>query len=111
MDQHGNLTIGELKLRQAHVNAIKALLDPKSKHNLDDEADLQGENAVEGGPKTSETPEDSVSSKEFFDVLDISSDMTEDQREQIKAVLWKNKKAFALDGGGCEFNPPHPSSW
>lgn len=59
---------------------------------------LDGEEPIEGGPKTAETAADTVTSSNLLTEIHISPDLTELQREQVSAVVLKNAQAFGLDG-------------
>ena len=53
---------------------------------------------VEGGPKTAEVPEDVIPESRLLEELDISTNLSPDQRQKIQHILIKHKGVFGLDG-------------
>ena len=53
---------------------------------------------VEGGPKMAELPEDPVETGRILEVLDLSPDLTTEQRSSVERIILKNLSVFALDG-------------
>ena len=53
---------------------------------------------VEGGPKTAEVPEDVIPESRLLEELDISTNLSPDQRKKIQHILIKHKEVFGLDG-------------
>ncbi|KAH9847980.1 hypothetical protein C2E23DRAFT_740538, partial [Lenzites betulinus] len=60
--------------------------------------DPLAEEPVEGGPKTSEIPPDDTPKELLSETIDISADLTKEQRESLLSVIQRNESAFALDG-------------
>lgn len=60
--------------------------------------DPLAENPVEGGPKTSLSPEDDIEASKLLEAVDISPDLSGDQRDRISALISKHASAFGLDG-------------
>ena len=56
------------------------------------------EELVEGGPKTSLSPKDDVEASRLLEAIDISPDLSTDQRNQIAALISKHASVFGLDG-------------
>ncbi|KAG7443846.1 uncharacterized protein BT62DRAFT_901566, partial [Guyanagaster necrorhizus] len=53
---------------------------------------------VEEGPKTTDSPTDSLSSSDIFDTLDIFPDLTDGQQQCLQDMIIRNQSAFSLDG-------------
>jgi hypothetical protein len=53
---------------------------------------------VEGGPKTAETPPDTVTQGQLLSEVHISSDLSSSQRRRLEELLVRNSSAFGLDG-------------
>lgn len=70
----------------------------KAHRNATDNDDPLAEEPIEGGPKTSEAPSDNISSDQLLLELDISPDISSDQRRRVEEVILKNKMVFSLDG-------------
>jgi hypothetical protein len=75
-----------MKVSNANDTSLQALEDPLA------------EDCIEGGPKTSETPPDIISTDELLNEVDISKDLTKDQTQAIQSLILSNKQAFGLDG-------------
>jgi hypothetical protein len=72
--------------------------------NRQKEQGLAQNQPIEGGPKTTETPESSTPANALLKEVDISSNLTEDQLAKMSRVLLKNSEAFALDGRLGSYN-------
>ena len=70
----------------------------KAQRNATDPDDPAASEPVEGGPKTAELPEEPVSASEVSKVLDLSPDLTADQRHSVERVILRNLSAFGLNG-------------
>ncbi|KAI0707012.1 hypothetical protein C8Q76DRAFT_628954, partial [Earliella scabrosa] len=62
------------------------------------EEDPLASEPVEGGPKVSETPADEVPSSALINAVDISSELSSEDRQKLLEVLERNRAAFSLDG-------------
>jgi hypothetical protein len=62
------------------------------------EAKLSQNQPVEGGPKTSEIPEEITIGDELLQNVDISINLTSEEWREMEKVLQRNHAAFALDG-------------
>jgi hypothetical protein len=84
----------------ADVNVIRSEsnISSKAHRNATGEDDPASEEPVEGGPKTAESPPESVESSKLLSELDFSKDLTPEQRKALEEVCTKNAKAFGLDG-------------
>ncbi|PBK82565.1 hypothetical protein ARMGADRAFT_887506, partial [Armillaria gallica] len=70
----------------------------KAQRNACDPDDPAASEPIEGGPKTADSPPDALPSSEILDALDISPNLTQDQRRRLQEVILKNQQAFGLDG-------------
>lgn len=70
----------------------------KAHLNATGEDDPLAEEPLEGGPKTAEPPGEEVPSSRLLEEIDISPDLSAEQREQLIQVLRANERAFGLDG-------------
>ena len=84
--------------RVAHARLVQTLTKSLSKAPIPEDPNPPNSETVEGGPKTAEAPEESTTSEEIFNVLNLSPDLSPDQREQIKKIVLKNISAFSVDG-------------
>ncbi len=62
------------------------------------ENDRPGETALEGGPKTAETPEDFTDEATFLQQLDINPDLSEKERNILSHTILQRKNIFGIDG-------------
>jgi hypothetical protein len=62
------------------------------------ESDLLSNQPIEGGPKTSEVSEETMSKEGLGEGIDISKGLSETQRADMMKVLTRNVRAFAFDG-------------
>jgi len=62
------------------------------------EEDPLAEPPLEGGPKIYEVGEESVSSIQLLEELDINPELPSDKRARLEQVLTSNELAFGLDG-------------
>ncbi|KZT31742.1 hypothetical protein SISSUDRAFT_994749, partial [Sistotremastrum suecicum HHB10207 ss-3] len=60
--------------------------------------DFPGEEPIEGGPKTAETPGDDVKTADLLKSVDFAPDLKPDERRRLEEVVTKNSSAFGLDG-------------
>ena len=74
-----------------------AEITSKAQRNATGEGE-EGEESIEGGPKTAEVPPEDVASSKLLTEVHISPDLTELQQQQIRAVVLSNAQAFGLDG-------------
>ena len=74
---------------------VKEISDP-SRLRYSGEDPL-AEPPVEGGPKTAEVPEDLIPETKLLEELDISVNLSQDQRQKIQHLLVKHKEVFGLD--------------
>src|SRR6201996_6517394 len=98
LENRSNLTEKEMLTREQHANYLRTIVDLQTKDILDNDVINPEDEPVEGGPKIAETPEDPIPSSQLFETIDIAKDLDPEQESAIKAILWKNKQAFALDG-------------
>jgi hypothetical protein len=54
--------------------------------------------SLEGGPKTAEVPQDFIPGDRLLQEVDISPDITLEQRKRLEEVILRNKAAFGIDG-------------
>lgn len=80
------------------VNAETPKLTTSGLHAAEMDDDTDATDALEGGPKTAEAPPDDVSSQELLQAVDISSELSPEQRQEVEKVLLQNQLAFSLDG-------------
>ena len=85
-----------------HAMAISSVISEVRKtHN----SETVGEEPVEGGPKTGETPDPTpIPKEELLTAVDIAEHLNQDQRQQLETVLRNNEQAFGLDGRLGEHN-------
>jgi len=62
------------------------------------EEDPLAEPPLEGGPKIYKVGEESVSSIQLLEELDINPELPSDKRARLEQILTSNKLAFGLDG-------------
>ncbi|RXW11656.1 hypothetical protein EST38_g14198, partial [Candolleomyces aberdarensis] len=63
-----------------------------------EESNLPINQPLEGGPKTSEIPEDVPKKEDLESEIDVSSNLDENQQKRMKDILRQNLPAFAFDG-------------
>ena len=73
-------------------------ISSKAQRNATEKDDPLAEDPVEGGPKTSLSPDDDVEGFKLLEAVDISPDLSTDQRSRISALISKHASAFGLDG-------------
>ncbi|KAI0363079.1 hypothetical protein BV20DRAFT_929415, partial [Pilatotrama ljubarskyi] len=82
-----------------HSSTTRAIVPSVQLREItEDVEDPLAEDPVEGGPKTSEVPPDDTPAQALRSVIDISQELTADQRARIMQVVLRNEAAFALDG-------------
>lgn len=84
-------------LMKSNSLAIRAEVDNIEQANQRSDELGPGEQAVEGGPKTSEVPTGDEDEHDLKEV-DISKDLEEWQISKLKELLWEKKEAFGYDG-------------
>ncbi|THU88844.1 hypothetical protein K435DRAFT_599138, partial [Dendrothele bispora CBS 962.96] len=77
---------------QSHSN-----VSSKAQRNLHGKDDVAATPLLEGGPKTGEVSIEEVSTDRLLSEVSISSDLSEDQKEQLEKVILRNAVAFGLD--------------
>lgn len=94
------LSNDELKQASAYNRLVQALVakDPRLEREREDNDRSLLAQAVEGGPKTSEVPNDEVSRKEWLEKIDVSEALDEEQTARMKEVIRRNERSFAIDG-------------
>jgi len=120
LDQGNKVSENTTNQRRAHANLIHQLseslplrdssgmiasnviqsrteISSKAQRNASEKDDPLAEDLIEGGPKTYSTPEDEVRSSKLAEAVDISPDLTEDQRAQLLSLITKHASAFGLD--------------
>ena len=82
------------------VNVIRSQTEVTSKvqRNATEKDDPLAEEPVEGGPKIFSVPEDDVENSRLLEAVDISPDLTENQRMQLSALITRHASAFGLEG-------------
>ncbi|THH23196.1 hypothetical protein EUX98_g7980, partial [Antrodiella citrinella] len=75
-----------------------SILNTAGLHASELEDDLDAEEPLEGGPKTSEAPPEDTSTADFLQTVDVSEEVTGDRRTHLLGILERNIKAFSLDG-------------
>jgi len=90
---------------QDQVNPVKIAavrshtsIQSKAQWNATEPDDPLATEPVEGGPKMAELPEDPVETGRILEVLDLSPDLTAEQRSSVERIILKNLSVFALDG-------------
>ncbi|PBK93494.1 hypothetical protein ARMGADRAFT_1030119 [Armillaria gallica] len=76
----------------------EAAVTSKVQCNTTEADDLAAQPLVEGGPKTAEVQTDIIPTAQLLDEVDISSDLTHEQMQQLQKVILANQWAFGLDG-------------
>lgn len=82
----------------SNVIQSQTQITSKAQRNASKEDDPLAENPIEGGPKTSLMPEDEVESSKLSETVDISPDLTEDQKVWLLSLITKHESAFGLNG-------------
>lgn len=59
---------------------------------------VPGDEPIEGGPKTAESPAESPASSSLLSEIHISPELDSSQRQEIEAIISRNRHAFGLDG-------------
>jgi len=75
----------------SNVIQSQTKITSKAQRNASEEDNPLAEDPVEGGPKTSSTPEDEVESSKLSETVDISPDLTEDQKAQLLSLIMKHE--------------------
>jgi hypothetical protein len=97
LDAVEGMTKAEVEKKVAHALLIRSLVQDKElKH--DPLHDLPGDEPVEGGPKTAESPNEDVAFEKLFEEVDIYSGLSENQQERIRQVVRDNLDAFGING-------------
>ncbi|THU75806.1 hypothetical protein K435DRAFT_623286, partial [Dendrothele bispora CBS 962.96] len=88
------------KLAQSSSFTIrsKSEISSKAQRNASGEDDISSTPPLEGGPKTAEVTLDHVPAERLIQEVDISSDLSTEQRSKLEQVILKNSNAFGLDG-------------
>jgi hypothetical protein len=73
-------------------------ISSKAQRNATEADDPLAEEPLEGGPKTSEVPEESIPGNKLLSEVDISRDLTVTQRRELEAMILRNQLAFGIDG-------------
>jgi hypothetical protein len=73
-------------------------ISSKAQRNVTEPNDPLAEEPIEGGPKTAKAPPENISSARLLEEIDISPDITSDQRQLLETIITRNSKAFGLDG-------------
>lgn len=83
---------------QARAMAIRAIHDDRMESK--NEKDFpEGMDPVVGGPKAAEGPDDNDITKDtLLSAVDISQDLSPEQKHQVEKVLYRNHRAFGIDG-------------
>jgi hypothetical protein len=92
-DPFSDKVVAELITVQSQSNVWS-----KAQRNATDPDDPAATEPIEGGPETAELPEEPVSTSEVSEALDLSPDLTTDQRCSVKQVIFWNLSAFGLNG-------------
>ncbi|KAJ7210273.1 hypothetical protein B0H12DRAFT_965334, partial [Mycena haematopus] len=84
----------------AETNVVRSItqISSKAQRNATEDDDPLAEEPVEGGPKTSEVPEDYIPGDTLLSEVDISPHLTPEQRQELEAMILRNKLAFGTDG-------------
>ncbi|THH19755.1 hypothetical protein EUX98_g8715 [Antrodiella citrinella] len=75
-----------------------SILNTAGLHASELEDDLDADEPLEGGPKTSEGPPEDTPTADFLRTVDVSEELTGDRRTLLLGVLKRNVNAFSLDG-------------
>ncbi len=70
----------------------------KAHQNAYAEDDPASTDPVEGGPKTAETAPDFIAATTMLSNLDMSPDLSPENRQRLETIVLRNKLAFGLDG-------------
>ncbi|THU99501.1 hypothetical protein K435DRAFT_658911, partial [Dendrothele bispora CBS 962.96] len=76
----------------------KSEVSSKAQRNANGEDDALSTSPLEGGPKTAEVALDHIPAERLIQEVDISSDLSTEQRVKLERVILKNNNAFGLDG-------------
>jgi len=95
-----NITFSQDQVSSAETTAVHSHtnIESKAQQNATEPDDLLATEPVEGGLKTVELPEDPVELSKVLEVLDLSPDLSADQKSSVEQVILSNLLAFALDG-------------
>ena len=120
LDKEGEFTAQQLESIKVHANLLRSIINTEGT-SLDNNPFAQtaksevktlqdasrrdyssdkilAEPPVEGGPKTSEVPEELVPAARLLKEVDISPNLTRIQMKQLQEVIELHEKAFGLDG-------------
>ncbi|KAF9000533.1 hypothetical protein BDZ89DRAFT_968948, partial [Hymenopellis radicata] len=90
--------IGPISDPRSSLTQSQTEITSKAQRNATEADDPSASEPIEGGPKTSDTPPDPISSQEFISAVNISPELNDEQRMALIKILEKNKQAFGLDG-------------
>lgn len=114
LDKRSRFSSKQQKDATAHASVIRTLVEEeyqrrngvvqseaevtsKAHQNLGPD-DPDAEEPLEGGPKTAESPPESVPSNRLLTEVDISADLEGEQPKLLEKVIERNAQAFRLDG-------------
>jgi hypothetical protein len=87
----------EAMLAAAH--AVHSLVKDLAKSIEPPDPEVEAQPEVDGGPKTSETPDITViNSSQLLNEIDFNEALGNEELEALKRIILKHEKAFGLDG-------------
>jgi hypothetical protein len=91
---------GKCQSLNSRTNVARSIteISSKAQRNATEADDPLAEEPIEGGPKTSEVPEESIPGSQLLTEVDISPDLTIEQRQELEAMILRNQMAFGTDG-------------
>jgi len=95
-----NITFSQDQVSSAEMTAVRSHtnIESKAQQNATELDNPLATEPVDGGLKTVELPEDPVESSKVLEVLDLSLDLSADQKSSVEQVILNNLSVFALDG-------------
>jgi hypothetical protein len=91
---------GKCQSRNSRTNVARSIteISSKAQRNATEADDPLAEEPIEGGPKTSDVPEESIPGSQLLTEVDISPDLTTEQHQDLEAMILRNQLAFGTDG-------------
>jgi hypothetical protein len=99
LDSRDSLNEETKEKYHAHAAAIKAISEEMKIRSAHDEyPHLVGDEPLEGGPKTAESPPEDVAANDLLKEVNFSPDLSAEQKVRLEGIILKNVKAFGVDG-------------
>ena len=83
--------------QSAVANAIKSMSTIMTKPIAETIPHVEGDEPIEGGPKTAEVIPDPVSREALLSEVDISAGLSSEQRDKVVKIIFNNETAFGLN--------------